>query len=108
GRVCAPRHDPHLQSCREVRLRVGEDLQNGRAIVGSEMPEIRTLVLTAEHLAKSTMDVALHGVRQRIEAVRINQVAERVAEDMMLEVQIAERAAAAIARPGLGEFRGKR
>ena len=67
----------------------------------------RTFIFAAQHFAQPAIDVILEHRRHLIERLGVNHVAQRISKQSRLEIEIAQRSAATVARPLFHELRGK-
>src|SRR5262249_50303328 len=94
---------PNFEKCREGRLGVAENRQNFCPIFTPEAREGFALVLAAKYFEETLIDSLACGVGQVIEGGRVDHVTERVFEQALLQIEIAQRTAGVIARSALGK-----
>src|SRR2546423_2759910 len=101
-------HERLALRAQEIGFGVRENLENRFTIFFREVSEIRARILAGQHLAQTRIDAILDDRRQRVEPFGINQIAERILEEAMLEIEVAQRAALAIARASCRKISGER
>src|ERR1700733_12380241 len=92
----------------QPRLRLQQDLQHGPTVLRGEARKVLALVLTGEYLQQAAIHVVLRRRGYCIERVRVDEVAARIAEDALHEVEVPQRSALRIAQTPSREFLRKR
>ena len=72
---------------RQPRLRLQQDLQHRPAVLRREARKVLALVLIGEYLQQTVIHVVLGRCGYRIERVRVDEVAARVAKQAPLQVE---------------------
>src|SRR5262249_14285962 len=76
-------------------------------IVGRQVVEVVAVVATLENVIEPAQHVVLHRPREAVEARRIDEVAARILEQALLQVELAQRPPSRIARPTPAELVGE-
>src|SRR5687768_3002975 len=92
---------------REIEFRIPQDLENRLPIRGGEPCVYGALFLAREHVPQSCVDGGLRGGRHPVEWRRVNEIAARVLEQSVPQIQVAQRPPLAIARAQRRKGRGK-
>src|SRR5262249_13750074 len=74
----------------ETGLGVEEDCEDGPTVIRREARELGALVATGEDLPQAAIEVVLGWRGERIERLRVDQVAARMGEQPAAEVEVAE------------------
>src|SRR3954466_11726902 len=92
---------------RQILLRIAKDFEDRLSHLRRQVRELLLLHLSRENVEQALIYVILRLLRQAVEAVGIDQVAQRVLEQPALKVEVAQAAALEIARAAGGEVLGE-
>src|SRR5262249_41984691 len=101
---CAKSTSVQSPEAGEIRLGVAENLQDRAAVGRRQMTKGLARILVAQYLPQAAIDVLLHGRRHPLQRLRIDQIATRMDEQPMFEIEVTQRVTPRTARAALAKL----
>src|SRR5262249_4320727 len=89
---------------RQIWLRLAQDVENRPSVLGRQVRGVGPRIPAGPQVPQAAENVLLHRRRQAVERRGVDEVAARIREQALLQVEVAQRALLSIARAALGEL----